>query len=1414
MTDPPPPTRRSVRTYGRSRAPVADTPLDADTSLDVSGHSDSSFNAGLSSDGAFELPPSSDHDISFHSAKDADDEDEDSHGERGTLGFKPFEYIPLKERLKRLEKELDEKESMPESRNTSDVCMSEDKETHSALNKVHESEAVAQSQQHTRTSNSPQRLPSSHSSPLSLSATRSQSPADRAAKRRVRRLAQSDSDSEPNTRPSTPQTSPAKLHHITTPNTRSSPTPPTSEEMAPSRKGKGKAPQNPIPRLFEDMPAHPDDERPTQKASTSRGGKRKSKEPKVKAPTKKELLETRKATARMQAERNISIPRVQHKPLPLSNLLHRVGHVFVQRQDVEEEDGPSSPIQDFSSPAAANVPGPSKHITRALPLVPMRLSRSRSRTPDERRGQSVEAQLQKQIILMSDDDDDLPDAKEIFAERAREEELAKRKQQLREAKLKALQQQQLMQARAMEQDDESDLEIHDDMTTVVKEEAESRRKSAIHGVKTPSKKRKSRIPDNLPSDYQQALLAEAAKPAFLRASAGEKDAGRRLSSIGMNDLNRLLLHNASEVSAKIIEQKEREWVSKGGKVMEKPDKSIRDMDAMRQKLAELAAQGVSREEGRVSSNDEDTDEEDGDWQPAQDAHADNENVEQIPDWNQFAGTQTDDDEDEENRAPLRSRYKARPSTVLDSDDERENMRTELSGRVLVPSTSTILPESPNPQDGSDKENAHDTEQENETDKENDASRMFDRGEDKENTAISQEAGRIPQPVFRPSRRASFSSDDERPAMNVLSPENRTPLREITSKDDEEDPFGSTPLRSMLPPSQPFSPTLATPSRKQPMFVRDGEPSRAFGVGHDFALTLEPAADILPSPARSRTDGENAGVSPVIPSALDTDNFSQFVTPAKGAPVAKKPMPANSLELTLDGGPATLELSHTARKKADDIFAREQELALMDAERPKEPEMFVNQHGFLTQTKPAEFSPAVSEFPSSVQKSQSLLDSVLRSKQRPPLRPLEFTEDLELDTPFRPNRLRKRASSPDLADALATSDSRSSPSPSPTRKQNAFNVLMQQKKSTVSKPKKKLDRSEFVEGEAEESDEDAMFGFGGPKKKAEDDEEVDGEDLDATLEELMDDKEMDADTLNEEKVLEKVKEHLEEDDANLERIHRAAVEGKLRAAKRDRTLNYDSDSDIDEDEANARRRQKLKNKKRRLDGGDSLDQIAENEETRPFAATYYADLANDDAPEFAHLEHEDAEIVIRNDEHDEEEDEAEQEEDEEDEDLPPRTVRAADLRAELQRAARGETSHTIINPNDVSWVMDDEDMDVEEEHIRIKEVSHAAKKASVRRQQNDIDINADVKAIRPQIQAQSTKWASRARAEGTSTATGRPIAITGHSLTKAKTGSGSIVGSRGASSTSNSKGKQPQAASAPKARSALSAVSSRKDRFGN
>lgn len=92
---------------------------------------------------------------------------------------------------------------------------------------------------------------------------------------------------------------------------------------------------------------------------------------------------------------------------------------------------------------------------------------------------------------------------------------------------------------------------------------------------------------------------------------------------------------------------------------------------------------------------------------------------------------------------------------------------------------------------------------------------------------------------------------------------------------------------------------------------------------------------------------------------------------------------------------------------------------------------------------------------------------------------------------------------------------------PKQPMNAFEQMKLAQKKLEKTAEKKLEKSEFVEAEAEESDDDDQFGFGG-QKKLDDGEEEDGEDQDKTLEGLVDDAAMDDETLAEDLVLEKVK----------------------------------------------------------------------------------------------------------------------------------------------------------------------------------------------------------------------------------------------------------------------------------------------------
>jgi mediator of replication checkpoint protein 1 len=77
-------------------------------------------------------------------------------------------------------------------------------------------------------------------------------------------------------------------------------------------------------------------------------------------------------------------------------------------------------------------------------------------------------------------------------------------------------------------------------------------------------------------------------------------------------------------------------------------------------------------------------------------------------------------------------------------------------------------------------------------------------------------------------------------------------------------------------------------------------------------------------------------------------------------------------------------------------------------------------------------------------------------------------------------------------------------------------------ATVQRDKAKaMKRSEFVEDQAVESDEDDMLGFGGIRKKGgEDEDDEDEHDTDGVIKALMDDAHMDEAALAKAKILEK------------------------------------------------------------------------------------------------------------------------------------------------------------------------------------------------------------------------------------------------------------------------------------------------------
>lgn len=229
-----------------------------------------------------------------------------------------------------------------------------------------------------------------------------------------------------------------------------------------------------------------------------------------------------------------------------------------------------------------------------------------------------------------------------------------------------------------------------------------------------------------------------------------------------------------------------------------------------------------------------------------------------------------------------------------------------------------------------------------------------------------------------------------------------------------------------------------------------------------------------------------------------------------------------------------------------------------------------------------------------------------------------------------------------------SDSReASPSPTKRKKRGAFDVLRagQEKKA---KKKEKLGRSEFVGGEAEEDeDEESRYNgvFGASKKGDEEEDDEDDDDQDKVVEGLVDDEKMDAEKEAADRVLEKHREHQEEEDVRMEKMAVDATTGKMRQKRRQGGLGLDDsdDSDNEEDDKDARARRKMA-KKRKVGedfekfGGSYLFSLclgsridgfrlcsAEDELTRPFYNTYQTMMTDDD-PELAWLKEQETQDV--------------------------------------------------------------------------------------------------------------------------------------------------------------------------------------------
>ncbi|KAF7331788.1 MRC1 domain-containing protein [Mycena kentingensis (nom. inval.)] len=978
-------------------------------------------------------------------------------------------------------------------------------------------------------------------------------------------------------------------------------------------------------RLHAPSPTRPKAKR--RASSRSQATKKRASEatkPKVKAPTKKELDETVRERHRLAASNKAGIQRVA-KPAAVHTLSHFFNRVIERTSSIED------PIDSFSSsphPPPAQLPGAEELLPPApLPRIPA-TSRLSELPP----------------LDSADDDDELPDVAEIVSQVNEDKMRQQRLEELKARKLKLLAEQRG--AVSVLDDDEDELML-----------SEGRKKQ---------------------------LLASGIGLHGGSAGGGGKHAhGQLLRDVKMR---------AERDGAMIVQAKEGEWAKRGGNVMAAGDVG-QNSAMMSETLKELATKGKANAEAREArmrlddeEDDEDYDGSDPDW-----TGDGNEDITMVDEEGE-----EEEEEDGENAAPVRATTIRAQRIILDSDEE-DNVDENA---VQLPESGSVSPT------------------EEEGDKENDKGLMFEGGDDKENrSVIRHPLGSLRRPALLGRQESLHGLEDGFTRSLSMSPgdapiddeednenESRKPLQKLRTADDSDsDPFTSQPSSLGLRRSSPVSTRPTTPD----LTLRPSMEPAAFGAKlkslTGFSQFSE-AGDGQEMSFKGKTAGLQAGFSDLF------DSGSKKSTNGGGLFDLRKTASALGLTQDVQLQPA-FEVGERLKQKAEAIFAKEQEYIWEDANKNDEkPQLYVTEHGFLTQTRPANEDDVELYQPSSPVSPQSSLASTHPLSQsstqphstekqkenlallRHPLSTLSISASAPLQLGSK-SQSSPTISNPDGSPVpspprrlVRQRPARRSPSGSPTPRPSAPNAfdLIQDRGKTKAKERKPLPKSEYIQGEAEESDDDEMAIY---RPRTSEGDEEDGEDQDQSLQTLVDDQEMDEKTAAADAVLEKYQEQQHEDDLALERLHQAATKGELRKKRRlGMGLDDSDDDDDEEDYRNKRMRRGLHEP--RIERGN-IKALEDNEATKPFFEVYSADLQAEPDDEFAYLREESqlplGETQMADAEYEDEEEEAE----------ARVIVKTSDLRRELQEVARNgieEDEEDAMDVEDVSWMDADEEQE--------------------------------------------------------------------------------------------------------------------------
>ncbi|KAL4082002.1 hypothetical protein V8B97DRAFT_1879878 [Scleroderma yunnanense] len=1223
-------------------------------------------------------------------------------------------------------------------------------------------------------------------------------PVPRRARGRTTRLVTSDSEQDPSSNSSS--VSPVR-HSINTPHLRSPPTPPTSEfEMSTVKKigkAKGKAPVRDV------QPLQFNSEEPSGSAVSRPENKGKRRETstrtKTKAPTKKERRQANIESTRIAASRVVEVARTDQAKYTKSSFFARVQYGMSAMRapnTTHLTELSSDPIEKFSSPN-------SKESSFGKPtslLAPPTLN------PVHRPDSNANDKLLATAAESSDEEmPALGDIVQQEQERRKEEES---RQSLHVKKLALLQSRSAGPSHVTGDDDDLEI-VKDDMHLVVREEAAKRRADKTKqsptkkkvlaiaiGHKGMSKASDDRSKSGLLPAFSEQHLKQYAKPAFMRS----KDDKELLTK---KQLDRMIMQQYEKEKLKLIEQREQEWLQRGGRVI-REDGGDQAQTSLSQTLDAYAEQALKAE---VEVEDAESDDEsDDDYEPdirgsMTPSNVDGDETVNMLDNDTVSDTTEQPTDENEEALPVGRKSGARRSTrmVLCSDDEDSEHARQYGTPSLLPAGGVS-----GTREHRDSMSSTGSQTEDENNKENNTKLMFDRSEDKENKAVVRHSpmstrtasGLRMGSLFRldsgVQRNLSILSPSTNPNDVVTSPNEtvRPPLMELPREDD--DPFFSPSAPKLLfterllqsaPVSPPRTPSSLKQSLGSPSSLRSERPRQLSQISFDEndVPGFKPQL-LLPSfMEANKKRSPEPSLAPFNPA----NGLSQFFSDDDMGTPKRAGANANELALTLDVRlqPA-LEVSSTLIRKADMIFEKEQEYVVAAAQKEQKPKevLYVNDHGFLTQTRPEVSSPEVYRMtPSQTSKYILAQGNVTQQTiERTPLRTLSF-----MDTPEPQSRkriIRRNASLLERASEATAEPMTAGPS-----KLNAFDILGKAVKGPKV-PKEKLKNSEFVAAEAEESDEDEMLGFGAAKKD-DDGEDDDDDDQDKVLEGLMDDVVMNVETERPDLVQEKFREHEAEDDQRLEKFHQEVIEGKHRKKRSGRGVNLDDDSDENGDDDENRLIRRRMNKKRKIDG-DDLEALGQNEETRAFYNTYHQDLIDDGDDEFKHLQ----DVPMEADE-----EEPEQRE----------SVTTDEIRDRVREMARNQTEIKPLDPTNTEWI--EQPMDDDHDGVKVKVVNQRSNRT---RRPNHANVEFDAERPKRSTENDHEKKTLRLWAKDMGNqhkGTGRSAngaAVTGHA--KVKSGGGSL---RSASMTNAGNETKAGPSKLSKAQSMLSTVSDRSSRFG-